>query len=172
MEIQFRLNGKQVTKEVAADAILLNVLRDLGCTSVKCGCETTICGLCTVWVDEKPRLSCSILAASMAGHSVTTLEGVQEEAAEFGRFLAEEGAEQCGFCAPGFIMSVLAMVRELDNPTLEEMKEYLAGNLCRCTGYMGQLRAIRKYMKAKQLPICNNIEEDGNAYVKKEGGPV
>ena len=59
-----------------------------------------------------------------------------------------------------------------DNPTLEEMKEYLAGNLCRCTGYMGQLRAIRKYMKAKQLPICNNIEEDGNAYVKKEGGPV
>lgn len=75
MEIQFRLNGKQVTKEVAADAILLNVLRDLGCTSVKCGCETTNCGLCTVWVDEKPRLSCSILAASMAGHSVTTLEG-------------------------------------------------------------------------------------------------
>ena len=86
MEIQFRLNGKQVTKEVAADAILLNVLRDLGCTSVKCGCETTNCGLCTVWVDEKPRLSCSILAASMAGHSVTTLEGVQEEAAEFGRW--------------------------------------------------------------------------------------
>ena len=67
---------------------------DLGCTSEKCGCETTNCGLCTVWVDEKPRLSCSILAASMAGHSVTTLEGVQEEAAEFGRFLAEEGAEQ------------------------------------------------------------------------------
>ena len=100
----------------------------------------------------------------MDGHSITTLEGVQEEAAEFGRFLAEEGAEQCGFCAPGFIMSVLAMVRELDHPTLEEIKEYLVGNLCRCTGYMGQLRAIEKYMQAKQLPIEREALEE-----KKEG---
>lgn len=160
MEIRFRLNGKEITKEVAADAVLLDVLRELGCTSVKCGCETTNCGLCTVWVDDKPRLSCSILAASMDEHRITTLEGVQEEAAEFGRFLAEEGAEQCGFCAPGFIMSVLGMVRELDHPTLEEIKEYLAGNLCRCTGYMGQLRAIQKYMNAKQLPIMCDAEEE------------
>ena len=108
----------------------------------------------------------------MAGHSVTTLEGVQEEAAEFGRFLAEEGAEQCGFCAPGFIMNVLAMVRELDNPTLEEMKEYLAGNLCRCTGYMGQLRAIRNYMKAKQIPVCPDVADGENVSGKKEGVPA
>lgn len=151
MEVQFRLNGKQIQTEVAGDSILLNVLRDLGCASVKCGCETTNCGLCTVWINGKTRLSCSVLAASVDGQEITTLEGLKAEAAEFGRFLAEEGAEQCGFCSPGFIMSVLAMVRELDNPTIEEMKEYLAGNLCRCTGYMGQLRAIQKYMKTKQM---------------------
>ena len=146
MEVQFILNKKQVKVDVGPDAVLLNVLRDLGCKSVKCGCETTNCGLCTVWIDGKSRLSCSILAVSVRGHEITTLEGVEKEAAEFGRFLADEGAEQCGFCSPGFIMNVLAMVRELEDPDIEEIKEYLAGNLCRCTGYMGQLRAIQKYL--------------------------
>ena len=144
MEIQFILNKKQVSVEVNADSVLIDVLRSLGCKSVKCGCETTNCGLCTVWIDGKSRLSCSVLAAGVDGHEVTTMEGVEEEAAEFGEFLAAEGAEQCGFCSPGFIMNVLAMVRELENPSIEEIKEYLAGNLCRCTGYMGQLRAIQK----------------------------
>ena len=102
-----------------------------------------------MWIDGKSRLSCSVLAASVEGSEITTLEGVEEEAAEFGAFLANEGAEQCGFCSPGFIMNVLAMKRELQNPSLEEIKEYLAGNLCRCTGYMGQLRAIQKYMEVK-----------------------
>ena len=149
MKIEFILNKKQISTEVAADAVLLDVLRDLGCKSVKCGCETTNCGLCTVWINGKSRLSCSILAASIAGQDITTMEGVEKEAAEFGEFLAAEGAEQCGFCSPGFIMNVLAMFRELTDPTEEEIKEYLAGNLCRCTGYMGQLRAIRKYMETK-----------------------
>ena len=150
MEIQFILNGKQVTADVQADSILLDVLRSLGCKSVKCGCETTNCGLCTVWIDGRSRLSCSVLAVSIEGHEVTTLEGVEEEAAEFGRFLAAAGGEQCGFCSPGFIMNVLAMKRELEDPDLEEIKEYLAGNLCRCTGYMSQLRAIQKYMAAQK----------------------
>lgn len=87
----------------------------------------------SVWINGKSRLSCSVLAASIEGESVTTLEGVEKEAAQFGEFLADEGAEQCGFCSPGFIMNVLAMARELQNPTLDEIKEYLAGNLCRCT---------------------------------------
>ena len=149
MEIQFVLNQKQVAAEVAADTVLLDVLRGLGCKSVKCGCETTNCGFGTVWIDGRSRLSCSVLAASIAGHEVTTLEGVEREAAEFGAFLAGEGAEQCGFCSPGFIMNVLAMFRELEDPDIDEIREYLAGNLCRCTGYMGQLRAIQKYMRAK-----------------------
>lgn len=162
MEVQFTLNGKKVSTEIAADTVLLNLLRDLGCKSVKCGCETTNCGLCTVWIDGKSRLSCSVLAASIDGHEVTTLEGVEKEAVEFGSFLAQEGAEQCGFCSPGFIMNVLAMFRELKNPSIEEIKEYLAGNLCRCTGYMGQLRAIQKYMEVRNTAV--------NITVKKMGG--
>lgn len=81
---------------------------------------------------------------------ITTLEGVQKEAEEFAQFLGGEGAEQCGFCSPGFVMNVLAMVRELEDPTEEDIKEYLAGNLCRCTGYAGQLRAIQKYLAWKK----------------------
>ena len=125
MEVRFKLNGKQVSAEVSGDTILLDVLRNLGCYSVKCGCETTNCGLCTVWINGKSRLSCSILAAGIEGQEVTTLEGLKEEAEEFGAFLAQEGAEQCGFCSPGFIMNVLAMVRELENPTIEDYNEFL-----------------------------------------------
>lgn len=150
MEIKIKLNGRQTTTEVGADSVLIDVLRDLGCHSVKCGCETTNCGLCTVWINGKSRLSCSILAASVDGQEITTLEGVKAEAEEFGEFLAKEGAEQCGYCSPGFIMNVLAMMRELDDPDIDEIKEYLAGNLCRCTGYMGQLRAIQKYLQFKK----------------------
>ena len=101
-------------------------------------------------MDGKPVLSCSVLAARADGKSVTTLEGLQKEAEEFGAFLADEGGEQCGFCSPGFIMNVLAMVNELKNPTEQEIQQYLAGNLCRCTGYQSQLRAIKKYLAMRQ----------------------
>ena len=150
MEIRFRLNGKQVQAEVRPDTVLLDLVRELGCYSVKRGCETANCSLCTVWLDGKPVLSCSTLALRADGRHVTTLEGLQKEAEEFGMFLAAEGGEQCGFCSPGFIMNVLAMERELKDPTEEEIKEYLAGNLCRCSGYMSQLRAVKKYLDAKQ----------------------
>lgn len=154
MEVQFELNGKTVRTEIGAGDVLFDVLRELGCYSVKCGCETTNCGLCTVLIDGVPRLSCSILAARAEGKKVTTLEGLQEEAAAFGRFLAAEGAEQCGYCSPGFIMNVLAMERELcvdgHNPDKDEIREYLAGNLCRCTGYAGQLRAVEKYLRERR----------------------
>lgn len=150
MEIRFRLNGKQVQAEVRPDTVLLDLVRELGCYSVKRGCETANCGLCTVWLDGKPVLSCSTLALRADGRHVTTLEGLQKESEEFGMFLAAEGGEQCGFCSPGFIMNVLAMERELKDPTEDEIKEYLAGNLCRCSGYMSQLRAVKKYLDAKQ----------------------
>lgn len=149
MEIKFWLNGKKIQAEIQADTLLLDLLREKECYSVKRGCETANCGLCTVLLEEKPILSCSTLAARVEEKHVVTLEGLQEKAEELGSFLAGEGAEQCGFCSPGFIMNVLAMFRELDNPGIDQIKEYLAGNLCRCTGYMGQLRAIQKYMQAK-----------------------
>lgn len=146
VNIKLWINGKMVQDEVAPDTTLYTYLRDKGYKSVKCGCETTNCGLCTVWVDDVSVLSCSLLAARMDGKKITTLEGLQEEAEHFGMILANEGAEQCGFCSPGLIMNVLRMKRELENPTEESIKHYLAGNLCRCTGYMGQLRAIKKYL--------------------------
>ena len=149
MKVQFRLNGKAVQKDIKGDMLLIDLLRELGCYSVKRGCETSNCGLCTVWMDKKPILSCSVLAARADGRHIRTLEGLQKEAEEFGRFLAEEGGEQCGFCSPGFIMNVLAMAREMPGAGEEEIKEYLAGNLCRCSGYMSQLRAVKKYLDAK-----------------------
>lgn len=153
MLITMTLNGKKVADDVAADTLLIDFVRNHGCLSVKRGCETANCGLCTVFMDEKPVLSCSVLAARVNGCSVTTLEGLQEEAAEFGAFIADQGAEQCGFCNPGFIMNALALFREKEYPTEEEIKEYLAGNLCRCSGYEGQLRGIQNFLawkKAKQ----------------------
>ena len=150
MIIKVKINGKQYQDEIAADMVLLDYVRSKGCYSVKRGCETANCGLCTVHLNGTPVLSCSMLAARANGQEVTTLEGLQEEAAEFGTFLADEGSEQCGFCSPGFIMNVLAMKHELVHPTQEQIKAYLMGNLCRCTGYMGQLRAIEKYLKYKE----------------------
>lgn len=146
MQVQIKVNGKLIKEDVSCDLLLIDFLRNHGCYSVKRGCETSNCGLCTVWMDEKPVLSCSILAVRANNHSITTLEGLQEEAKVFADFMANEGAEQCGFCSPGLIMNVLAMEKELKNPSEEEIKNYLAGNLCRCTGYMAQMRAITKYL--------------------------
>lgn len=150
MLITITLNGKKVTDDVAADTLLIDFVRGHGCPSVKRGCETANCGLCTVFMDEKPVLSCSVLAARASGHNITTLEGLQDEAAEFGAFIADQGAEQCGFCNPGFMMNAMALFREKSDPTDEEIKEYLAGNLCRCSGYEGQLRGIRAYLDWKK----------------------
>ena len=146
MIIELFINEKKIQAETTPDQMLLDFLREQGYKSMKRGCDTGNCGLCTVWMDEKPVLSCSIPAVRAAGHKITTLEGVQEEAAEFSDYLAKEGADQCGYCSPGMIMNVLALKREIPNPTMQQVKEYLAGNLCRCSGYMSQMRAIKAYL--------------------------
>lgn len=148
MLVTITINGKKYTDDIAADLRLIDYLRGKGFYSVKCGCDTSNCGLCTVWLDGTPILSCSTLAVRADGHEVTTLEGLETEAQEFAVFMANEGAEQCGYCSPGFVMNVLAMKKEVKNPTEEQIKHYLAGNLCRCTGYMAQMRAVTNYLKA------------------------
>ena len=150
MTIQFTLNHKKVSAEISPDTVLYDLVRSLGCASVKCGCETSNCGLCTVFLDDVPVLSCSVLAARADGRCVTTMEGLQQEAAEFGAFIADQGAEQCGFCNPGFIMNALALFRQNPDPSEDEIKEYLAGNLCRCSGYEGQLRGIQNFLAWKK----------------------
>ena len=150
MNIKFWLNGIQRQEEIDPGMLLIDFLREKGCYSVKRGCETANCGLCTVLMDEKPIISCSMLAARIDGKKIVTLEGLQKEAEEFGDFLANEGAEQCGFCNPGFIMNVIAMLRELEEPDEEQIKEYLAGNLCRCSGFVSQTASILKYLNYKK----------------------
>ena len=150
MEIRLTLNGKQLRAEIEPDLLLIDFLRAHGCLSVKRGCETANCGLCTVLMDGVPVLSCSVLAARASGHSVQTLEGLQQEAEEFVGFIADQGAEQCGFCNPGMVMNAIAMFRENPDPTDDEIREYLAGNLCRCSGYEGQLRGIRAFIEYKK----------------------
>ena len=149
-EIKLKLNGRLITASVEADTVLLDFLRDKGCLSVKRGCDTSNCGLCTVLMDGKPILSCSTLAVRADGHEIYTLEGLQAEASDFVGFIADQGADQCGFCNPGFVMNTIALLRENPDPTDDEIRAFLAGNLCRCTGYEGQLRGIRNYLDSRK----------------------
>ena len=153
MTVEFALNGRKVCAVVEADDSLYTVLRSLGMYSVKCGCETTNCGLCTVHMDGKAVLSCSVPVMRCAGHEIVTLEGMQEEAKRLGECLAGEGAEQCGFCAPGMMMNVFALAKENPHATADEIDAFLAGNLCRCSGYVSQRRAIQKYLAM----VCGEV---------------
>ena len=150
MEIKLKLNGRNIMASVEADTVLLDFLREKGCLSVKRGCDTSNCGLCTVLMDGKPILSCSTLAVRADGHEIHTLEGLQAEASDFVGFIADQGADQCGFCNPGFVMNTIALLRENPDPTDDEIRAYLAGNLCRCSGYDGQLRGIRNYLNSRK----------------------
>lgn len=146
MLVSFFINDEYVSVDVRPDTRLLDFLRERGYKSVKCGCETTNCGLCTVWLDETPVLSCAVYMPRVNGRRVTTLEGLRSESAEFARCMMEEGAEQCGFCSPGLVMNVLALDHDHPDADDETISRYLSGNLCRCTGYASQLRAVRRFL--------------------------
>lgn len=145
MELKCRINGRPFLGDVSPDMVAIDFLREQGCYSVKRGCDTSDCGLCSVLVNDKVVLSCSVPAPSLHDKDIYTLEGLQEKAKLIGGYLAEEGTEQCGYCTPGFTITVIAMEKELEKPSDDEILQYLAGNICRCSGYQGQLRAIRKY---------------------------
>lgn len=147
MKLQFKLNGKEVEVDVPPGRRLLDLLReDLGLTGTKEGCGEGECGACTVLVDGKPRLSCLTAALQVDGKDVLTIEGLAasgklhplQEA-----FLATAGV-QCGFCTPGLIMAAYALLQENPRPTREEIREYLGGNLCRCTGYAQVVEAVER----------------------------
>ena len=112
MELVLNINNKNVTVNVPTDEMLLDTLRNLGYYSVRCGCDTTNCGLCTVWVDDEIILSCAYPTFRAPGHKITTLEGLQEEAELLAACIASEGADQCGFCTTGMMMSAINLKRK------------------------------------------------------------
>jgi aerobic carbon-monoxide dehydrogenase small subunit len=145
VQIALSVNGRELVRELAPNELLLDFLRDgLSLTGAKRSCDVQVCGTCTVLVDGLPVSSCCYLAADAAGSEVTTIEGLAEQP-EFERLAAaftRHAALQCGFCTPGMLLTVNALLEDGELTSREEIKRSLAGNLCRCTGYRGILDAV------------------------------
>ena len=146
MLVKFKLNGLDIKLDVEPGEFLLDSLKKYGVASLKKGCDGSACGVCTVLLDGKPILSCSYLTLRADGHEITTVEGIQKEAEKIAECFGDEGADQCGYCNSAFALTIHALSKELKNPTDDEIKHYMVGNLCRCTGYQAQLKAIKRYL--------------------------
>jgi len=149
MKTNITVNGTLRTFDVKPDEYLLDTLKENGYTSIRRGCDTTSCGVCTVLLDGKPVASCSYLTCRAEGREITTVEGIPEEASLIAALFGHEGADQCGYCNPSMALTLYAMKRELKKPTDDEIRSYLVGNLCRCSGYVAQHRAIRAYLEVE-----------------------
>lgn len=148
IEISFRLNGFPVTARVGPHQRLIDLLRDeLGETGTKEGCGEGECGACTVLLDGAPVTSCVMFAWQVHGRSVTTVAGLgREEMADIKAAMVGEGAVQCGFCTPGFVLSIKALLDEKRSHGRQEIAEAVSGNLCRCTGYEKIVRAVERLL--------------------------
>lgn len=145
MMLSFTFNGQPITEDIKPDMTLYEFCRTHGAKSVKCGCETSNCGLCSVIVNGECVLSCSLIMGRLEGADIKTLEVMGDRQKLLAQCLAEEGSEQCGFCSPGLEMAVLALDEQQPHATEAEIRSALAGNLCRCTGYTSQMRGIRRF---------------------------
>src|SRR5213075_2939288 len=151
--IELRINGRSRELAIEPSKLLLDALRqDLQLTGSKRGCDDSSCGACTVLIDGVPMLSCTLLAASCEGQEITTVEGVSEHGslAAIQKAYGDWGGAQCGYCTPGFIMTVKSLLAENPNPSEQEVRHALSGNLCRCTGYNQMYQAIHAAIKAEQ----------------------
>jgi aerobic-type carbon monoxide dehydrogenase small subunit (CoxS/CutS family) len=151
--IELRVNSCSHELAVEPSKLLLDVLRqDLRLTGSKRGCDDSSCGACTVLVDGTPMLSCTLLAASCEGQEITTVEGVSEHGslAAIQKAYGDWGGAQCGYCTPGFMMTVKHLLAQNPNPTENEIRSALSGNLCRCTGYNQMYQAIKAAIEAEQ----------------------
>ena len=146
------LNGESVTVEVEPFELLVDVLRDkLGLTGTKIGCNEGECGACTVIMDGQAVLSCLLPAMKAQGREVVTIEGLSrgDELHPLQQAFIEKGAVQCGYCTPGMIMSAKALLDENPRPSIDEIEEALAGNLCRCTGYFQIVEAVEAAIESR-----------------------
>ncbi len=152
MKVNLKINDKVQSVEIEPGETLLETLRRIGYKGVKHGCSTASCGACTVQIDGRPVLSCTTFTAAVDGHDVRTIEGFSDEnsLSDIQKAILEEGGSQCGFCIPGLIITSEALLRENPDPTEQEVIDYLKGNLCRCTGYESQTRAIIKAAKERR----------------------
>jgi aerobic carbon-monoxide dehydrogenase small subunit len=149
---KLRINGEDVEAEAEESALLLDVLREsLEMTGTKRGCETSHCGACTVLLNGMAVHSCVVLAGRCEGKEITTVEGLARggELNDLQRQFLKHGALQCGYCTPGMLMAATALLRRNPQPSVEEIKNGLDGNLCRCTGYTGIFDAIQAHSEAK-----------------------
>jgi len=147
MKINITVNNRKRVFDVKPDEYLLDTLRNHNYLSVKRGCDNSSCGVCTVLMDNKPVASCALLSVKAANHHITTVEGIKDEATKLSRYMGHEGADQCGFCNPSLALTVYSLKLINGNPSIEEIKDYLVGNLCRCTGYQSQHIAIKQYLE-------------------------
>ena len=155
--IELRVNGRSHELAIEPNKLLLDMLRqDLQLTGSKRGCDDSSCGACTVLVDGITMLSCTLLAASCEGQEITTVEGVSERGglAAIQKAYGDWGGAQCGYCTPGFIMTVKHLLAENPYPSEEEARAALSGNLCRCTGYNQMYEAIKAAIQAEQKGIA------------------
>ena len=151
--IELRVNGRSYELAVEPNKLLLDVLRqDLDLTGSKRACDDSSCGACTVQVDGIPMLSCTLLAVSCEGQEITTVEGVAEHGglAALQKAYGDFGGSQCGFCTPGFMMTVRWLLANNPEPSEDEIREALSSNLCRCTGYTQMYQAVRAAIEAEQ----------------------
>ena len=149
-KVTLTVNGVKHTRQVEDRALLANVLRDdLGLTGTHVGCDTSQCGCCTVQIDGRSVKSCTVLAVQANGSKVTTIEGLAKNGKlhPVQRAFAECHGLQCGFCTPGMIMATVGMLKDNPNPTEDEIIHGLEGNLCRCTGYINIVKAVKKSAK-------------------------
>ena len=160
--IDFILNGKQVSREVPNHRLLLDLLRDeIGATGTKEGCGTGDCGACTVLLDGKPVNSCLVLSGELDGADIVTIEGLKigPELHPIQKAFLQDGGAQCGYCTPGMLMMSKALLDENLNPTEEDIRFALSGNLCRCTGYAKIIQAVQDaatIMRNKNVSISSS----------------
>jgi len=160
--IELRVNGRTHELAIEPSKLLLDVLRqDLDLTGSKRACDDSSCGACTVQVDGVPMLSCTMLAASCEGQEITTVEGVADHGslAALQKAYGDFGGAQCGFCTPGFMMTIKWLLANNPDPSEDEIRDALSSNLCRCTGYSQMYQAIRAALDAEQKGMKQELVE-------------